>query len=308
MIVTAGLTPAWQQVMVFDAFHYGEVNRAAEVTWLAQGKVINAGIGAHFLGGPSLTLSTLGGPALTPIDEELKQLGVPCRWIVTAAATRVCTTILDRQRGVTTELVENGRTLTSAELAAFRDAYAAEVAAADVAVITGSLPTGAPAGYYRELVAQTPCAAVLDFRGPGLWDSLDLRPLVVKPNREELSHTVGRPLDDDAALLAAMRELNQRGAQWAVITQGAGPVWITSATETYRVQPLRVDPVVNPIGSGDAMAAGIAWAVRAGRTVPEAVRFGAAAAAENVRRLDTCRLDSARVEAQAAQVAIETVR
>lgn len=31
MIVAAGLTPAWQQIMRFEQFLPGEVNRAAEV-------------------------------------------------------------------------------------------------------------------------------------------------------------------------------------------------------------------------------------------------------------------------------------
>ena len=52
-ILSAGLSPAWQQIMVFREFRYAEVNRAAEVHWHAQGKVINAGIAAHHLGGPS---------------------------------------------------------------------------------------------------------------------------------------------------------------------------------------------------------------------------------------------------------------
>jgi hypothetical protein len=31
MILAAGLTPAWQQIYVFDRFHPGEVNRAIGV-------------------------------------------------------------------------------------------------------------------------------------------------------------------------------------------------------------------------------------------------------------------------------------
>ena len=93
---------------------------------------------------------------------------------------------------------------------------------------------------------------------------------------------MGRPLDDDRQLLEAMRSLNARGARWVVITQGAGPVWVTSAEQTYRFRPLPAEHVVNPIGSGDAMAAAMAWAIRAGRPMVEAVQLGMAAAAENL--------------------------
>lgn len=305
MILSAGLTPAWQQIMIFRSFRYGEVNRASEVHWYAQGKVLNAGIAAHHLGGPSLTLATVGGPPLAQIDREFAELGIPRRWVVTESATRVCTTILDRTTGVMTELVENGKTLRREELDEFRRAYAEEVARASVAIIAGSLPLGTPTSFYRELVERTPCPAVLDFRGEGLLATLDLRPLVVKPNREELAQTVGQPLQDDNQLLDAMRSLNRRGAEWVVITQGVGPVWVTSTSKTYQLHPLRVDDVINPIGSGDSMAAGIAWAIRAGRGIVDAVKMGIAAAAENVRRLDTGRVDPARVEQQAATVQVK---
>jgi tagatose 6-phosphate kinase len=305
MILSAGLTPAWQQIMIFRGFRYGEVNRACEVHWRAQGKVLNAGIAAHHLGGPSLTLATVGGPPLQAIDSEFAALDIPRRWIVTEAATRVCTTILDQVTGTMTELVENGKALRPEELAEFRRVYAEEAAKASVVVIAGSLPAGTPSTFYRELMERTPAPAVLDFRGEGLLDTLDLRPLVVKPNREELAQTVGRPLDSDERLVEAMRSLNGRGAQWVVVTQGAGPVWITSSTKTYRLEPPPVDKVVNPIGSGDALAAGIAWGIRDGRTLVDAVRIGIAAAADNLRRIDTCRLDSVRVLREAAAVGVD---
>ncbi len=305
MILSAGLTPAWQQILVFDSFRYGEVNRAAEVHWCASGKVFNAGIAAHHLGGPSLMLAPVGGPPREQIEREFEEIEIPCRFVPTQAATRVCTTILDRATGAITELVENGRPLSRAELGMFRTAYAEEAARAKVAVIIGSLPSAAPASLYRDLMKETPCPAVLDFRGEGLLSVLDLNPLVVKPNREELARTVGRPIDSDDELLQVMRSLNDRGARWVVVTQGASPVWVTSGSSTYRLLPPTPDEIVNPIACGDCMAAAIAWAIRDGRQMLDAVKFGIAAAAENLRDLLPCRLDLAKVEARAKDVHVE---
>ena len=306
-ILCAGLSPAWQQIMVFRSFRYGEVNRAAEVHWLAQGKVINAAIAAHHLGGPALALAPLGGPPLVSIEWALAELGLARRWVVTQVPTRVCTTILDQATETMTELIEESRPLAPAELDEFRRVYAEEAAKAAIVVLTGSLPIGTPSSLYRELVERTPCPAVLDFRGEGLLATLDLKPLVVKPNREELGQTVGRSLEDDGQLLDAMRSLNHRGAQWVVTTQGGRPVWLTSASKTYRLHSLPIDKVVNPLGSGDSMAAAIAWAIRDGRSIVDAVRLGIAAAAENLRRLDTGRLDAAVVERLARNVRVEEV-
>ena len=155
-ILCAGLSPAWQQLMVFRSFRYGEVNRAAEVHWLAQGKVINAAIAAHHLGGPALAVAPLGGSPLALIERELAELGLARRWVVTQLPTRVCTTILDQATETMTELIEESRPLAPAELDEFRRVYAEEAARAAVVVLTGSLPIGTPSSLYRELVERTP--------------------------------------------------------------------------------------------------------------------------------------------------------
>jgi fructose-1-phosphate kinase PfkB-like protein len=226
---------------------------------------------------------------------------------LTRAATRTCITLIDRATETITELVENGRPLTPAELGLFREVYAEEAAKADVAVIIGSLPAGTPDGFYRELVEQTPCRAVLDFRGEGLLSVLDRKPYVVKPNRDELGRTLGRSLESDDELVGAMRELNRRGSEWVVVTQGSRPVWVTSADAVYRLHPPPVERVVNPIGCGDAMAAAIAWATRDGRDAVDSVRLGIAASAENLRQLLPCRLDPAKVQKRAEEVRVEKV-
>jgi 1-phosphofructokinase family hexose kinase len=305
MLLSAGLTPSWQQIMVFDSLRPGEVNRARKVSWHAQGKVLNAGIAAHHLGGPSMTLAPLGGSPLIEIERQFAALGAPHRWIETQAATRVCTTLLDRATGATTELVENGRPLSDAELAAFHEAYVEETANAEAVVVTGSLPEGTPLSFYRDLLEHTSCPAVLDFRGEGLLETLDLKPYLVKPNREELAQTVGANLDDDGKLLSAMRLLNRRGAAWVIVTQSSRPVWVSSTTKLYRFHPIAVEKVVNPIGSGDAMAAGLAWATRAGWDIVRAVQFGIAAATENLRQLETCRLNPEHVHQMAEKVVVE---
>ncbi|MFO7903079.1 MAG: 1-phosphofructokinase family hexose kinase [Planctomycetota bacterium] len=308
MILSAGLTPAWQQILVFDWFRYGEVNRAAEVHWCASGKVFNAGIAVHHLGGESLTLATAGGLPLMPIRAEMESLGVPLEIVETESATRVCTTMLDRRTGTMTELVENGRPLSESELEAYAARFFEAAGEAEVVTFIGTLPRGTPPSYYRRLLENVSCPTVLDFRGEGLLGCLELKPTVIKPNREELERTVGHALDSNESLLAAMRSCNERGARWVVITDGPRAVWLTSRNETYRFPPPTVpqSDVVNPIGSGDSMAAAIAWAVRDGLSMPEAVRLGIGASVDNLAQLLPCRLCPDRVRKIADTVRIES--
>ena len=140
------------------------------------------------------------------------------------------------------------------------------------------LPSGAPAFALSRSGGMHPlCPMVLDFRGEGLLSVLDLKPYVVKPNREELGQTFGRSLDDDADLLAAMRRVESaRGAMGGRDARGRKPFGSVPSEHAYRLAPPRIAEVVNPIGCGDSLAAGIAWATRRGDSIVDAVRLESA--------------------------------
>lgn len=284
MILSAGLTPAWQQVLVFDTFTPDAVNRARQVHWCASGKVLNAARALHSLGGPCKALAPVGGTLGQAIGRDFARLGIAARWVEAARPTRVCTTILDSSRHSATELVPEAEPLSAEELDDFLAAYAEEAESASVVVLIGSLPPGTPTSLYRDLLARTPGRVVLDARGPELMQALPGKPFLVKPNRAELGRTLGRELPDDQVLFAAMREVNEAGAEWVVVTDGRNPAYASSQGQLHRLQPPARE-VVNPIGCGDCMAAGVAWTLGAGQAPLDAVRFGLAVAATKVGQL-----------------------
>jgi fructose-1-phosphate kinase PfkB-like protein len=323
--------------MVFDAFVPGTVNRAREVRWCGSGKVLNVGIALARLGTAdkrcsARVLSVIGARARAEIDQEFAELGIDCRWIETCAQTRICTTIVERSGGRTTELVENAPAVTADEIERFRAAFVEEAACADVVVLTGSLPpvashvashvaaslrdanaslrhgessigeTRPRETFYRELLESTCARAILDIRGPELLAALECQPFCVKPNRDELASTLNRALATDDDLHTGMRELNDRGAEWVVVTHGAAAVWATNDKKLYKFQPPRVENVVNAIGSGDCLAAGVAWATASGLDMLDAIQFGIAAAGDNVSQLLPARIDATRIARLMARV------
>lgn len=303
MILVAGLSPAWQQTVSLARLDVGEVNRARDVEWCASGKVLNVGRALHALGVPCRVLSTVGGMPGGEIQREFGDAGISCRWIETDAATRVCTTLLDEAAGVTTEIVENAQPISPLELERFVSAFTEEVSRADMVVFTGSLPPGAPATLYAELMERTTAPVLIDAQGPQLRAALAQRPLLVKPNREELARTLGRSIDSDSDLRAALEETRRLGAENVIVTQGPEWAWVASREGVHCARPpgLRV---VNPIGSGDCVAAGVAWALHSGEQLPQALRHGLAAAADNVGQLLPARLDANRVSTIARDIEV----
>jgi 1-phosphofructokinase family hexose kinase len=305
MIVAAGLTPAWQKILSFDRLVAGEVNRARDVQACASGKVLNVGVALAHLGANAVTITLAGGRPREAIAGELTRLGVRHQLISTHWATRECTTLLDLDAGQTTELVENAGPITTEELAAFEEVVAGAAASAQFVSLTGSLPAGAPRTLYRDLMPRLGNAQVaLDASGPELLAALERRPFLVKPNREELARTLGRPLTDDAQLHSAVAELHERGASWVVVSAGAGALWASGAGSCWRIQSLRVN-TVNPIGCGDCLLAGIVWGLSNGQSPLEAIRVGVAAAAENAQQLLPARIDPEQVLQLAKRVIAE---
>lgn len=304
MILAAGLTPAWQHIVRLAILQPGEVNRAAEAAWCASGKAINVGMALAALGAPCRVLAPLGGWSGQAIEQEFRLRSLNASWIAVEPPTRVCTTLLDAATGTTTEIVENAAALGAPELQACGDAYRTLADQATLVVLSGSLPRGTPPELYRTWLAQTRCPVILDIRGPELLECLPLHPRVVKPNREELAHTLGRPLVDRTALLGAMRELLERGAQAVVITQGDRPLLVAEGTQWWELTPARAAPIVNPIGCGDCLAAGLAWGLEQGRPFIEAIQIGMAAAAENVSHLLPARIDPERLPEWQRQIAV----
>jgi tagatose 6-phosphate kinase len=311
MILSAGLSPAWQQILTFDAIRVGHVNRATSAWWCASGKVLNVARAVQSLAGDGHTLCTLGGLSGEAIGAEFAADGIRATWIGTQTSTRVCTTLIDRSQTPpqVTELVENALPVTADELAAFEQAWHEQSADADLAVLTGSLPPvddlGRPTALWSRLLADGP-PAILDIRGAELLAALPHHPLLIKPNREELAATVGRPLEDQSDVITAMRELNAAGAEWVLVTDGARPALLSSSDELWRMMP-PTRAVVNSIGCGDCVAAGIAVALEAGETVVDAVRFGMAASVVNLGQLLPARVSLEQVEQTVQDVTVDEV-
>ena len=284
MIVAAGLTPAWQQILVFDRMRTGHVNRAKTAVWCGSGKVLNVGAVLHQLGAKSLTLCPVGGITGQQIRDNFAARGIPARWLATSAATRVCTTILDEETNATTELVENSAPLSEAELDEYATAFAEEARAASVVVLSGSLPQGTTTNYYRRLLERTPAKAILDVRGLELLECLPQRPFLVKPNREELAATIGRPLESEDDVTEAMSELRTLGAEWVVVSNGPAPLLALGPGGLDRFEPPRVH-VINPIGCGDALCAELALRIDQQWSVLEALRAAVVNASKRASEL-----------------------
>jgi tagatose 6-phosphate kinase len=306
VILVAGLSPAWQRILSFEKITLGEVNRASSLVECGSGKVINVAWAIHSMRHKMIMLTTLGGERGKKIGNTLnleRTFDYHAFW--TETETRICQTLLEPGR--TTELVEECLPLEAFELKKFEESFDLQISKANCLVLTGSVPEGVPHDFYRTLLEKTNCPTIVDAQGDLLRESLAGFPTVIKPNRAELSRTVGRELSSTAQVVTAAEELRTEGAKWVVVSDGPRSVIIVGPVGVYVVEPGAPDKIVNPIGCGDALTAGIALGLATEELNPvlQGTKLGVACALANLEQLLPCQFDQARVEELRSSLDIE---
>ena len=279
MILCLGTTPAVQRVMVFRALTLDAVNRALTTLDGAAGKSINVAKVLSALDAHPLAVGFLGGDRGECVRAALEERGIEHEFVRVAARTRQCLTVLDQTARTQTELVEESQAVAPADYDLLASIARRRLPGCRALILSGTLTPGGPVDFYARATAwaeEAGALSVVDAQGKPLLEALNARPGLVKPNRVELSATVQRELPDESAVLRAMRELRERGAQRVVVTAGKGATLAYDGLAAWRVSSPKID-ALNPIGSGDAFTAALTWRLVEGDDLGEACRWGAAA-------------------------------
>ena len=256
MIYTVTMNPAVDYLVYLDALRVGEIQRSAGEAFYFSGKGINVSKLLRTLGLESTALGFLAGFTGRAIADDLAACGIAQDFcFLPSGSTRINVKI---RHHAETDLNCKGPEVPSASLLAFFGKLDG-VRSGDLLVLSGSTARGLPKTVYADVlraVAGRGVRTVVDADGELLWNALPESPFLVKPNREELSALLGRPLTTDADVLDGARELQRRGAQNVLVSLGGdGAILLTDAGAVYRMGVARGE-CVNSIGAGDSMLAG----------------------------------------------------
>ncbi len=274
MILVVGLSPAWQRALWFGNVRLGSVNRARRVLETTAGKGPNVARIIGMLGGRSRLLTIAGGHRGRLVAQSLSQDGVNARVVRVEGESRLCQTLID-PRGAT-ELVEEVPPLGRNEVAKLLAVFDREIRSARMLVLVGSVPKGCGDDFYARLIRKArrrEIRVLVDAQTTQLQNAIREKPFLVRLANHELEEATDRQCHGPRGIENAARELLVAGVRWVVVSSGGGPVYAFSGGQSWRAMPPRIK-VVNPIGSGDAMMAGIACKLLGGEKVIDAVRFG----------------------------------
>ena len=260
MILTLTPNPSIDRtVALAGRLERGAVQRVVSVTSQGGGKGVNISRAAVTAGLPSVAV--LPAAKDDPFVHELLSAGIDCRPTLPAGEIRVNLTITEPD-GTTTKLNSPGATVTPAVLDDMARGVLLRAGSADWVVLAGSLPPGAPATWYAELVSAlrgTPAKVAVDTsEGPlaALVEALPgAAPDLMKPNGEELASFTGddpEVLENDPLAAAnAARTLVDKGVGAVLATLGGkGAVLVTAEGAWHAAPPPTI--VVSTVGAGDS--------------------------------------------------------
>lgn len=287
MIVVAGFNSAIDKRFDIDVLTAGEVHRARSVVAAPGGKGLHVAQTIAALGGEVHLVGVIDQAHRDLFETVLRARGVTFHGIV-APAIRTCLAIRERD-GRITELLEPGSLLDAAAVDGLMGTFRTLAARAKIAVLSGSVPPGCPEDVYASLVRDIQADGVrclVDASGDALCAAIEARPYLIKPNREETAMLRGVSVvnRDDAA--AAVQAFAVAGIKMPVVSMGElGALCPSDGDILHAIAPA-VD-VVNPVGSGDCMLGGIAYALSRGEAAAQALRLGVACGAANAASHDT---------------------
>jgi len=293
VILVVGPNPDWKKIYRISSMEVGGVNRLEAAEFFPAGKGANTARVLLGLGDAVLLLSYFGGSNGERFRRAIKAEGIPHRYVRTRGETRTCTTILEAKQ-LTTELIEPAAPLEPAEAERFDRLVARSLAKARLLIIAGTSLPGSPEDCYRSYVEKAKTrgiATILDsYRSHGRL-ALEAEPEVLKINLFELESLTGQSLAQAGKRKAALRRVRDTyGLQWIIITRGSQGVEGFDGRDFLHATAPRIQ-AQNPIGSGDAVTAGIAQALLRGHPLEQALRLGTALGTANCLNLYPGRIE-----------------
>jgi 1-phosphofructokinase len=279
MIVTFTANPSVDRTLEISQLARGGVMRATRARVDGGGKGVNVTRALAANGHASIAVLPSGGAEGAQLKGLLEAERLLVHPVPIAGAIRANVTIVEPD-GATTKINEPGPTLSDGEVAQLTDALLQAASGADWAVLSGSLPPGAPADWYATLTValhEQGVRVAVDTDGAGLPATFAAAPDLVKPNQRELAQASGMPVATRAEALAAVHRIRAAGARTVLASLGADGALLLEPGRGYHGSA-RVSAQRSTVGAGDAMLAGFLAAGGSGvQALAEAVAWGTAA-------------------------------
>jgi 1-phosphofructokinase family hexose kinase len=287
MIATVTLNPAIDVILEVSNLKINHYNKVLNAHTTSGGKGINVSKAVRGCGKETIAIGFLGGGRGRMIEEELRGLGITTNFWHIEEKTRSNTIVSDKETGQHTLLSETGPKITEYDLEMLKSIFYRVMSQCSVVTLSGSLPRGVPVNIYGDLISiakEREVKTILNTSGEQFIKGLEKKPFLAKPDLRESNRVFGIKIDKEKDAIKAAKEVVQRGAEIGVVSLQNEKDVIATRDEIWFAETT-YHKIVNIIGAGDALVAGLAIALsEEGKNLKEAIKFSMACALASALR------------------------
>jgi len=305
MIYTITLNPALDYIVHVDELVVGGINCNHSEEMIAGGKGINVSVMLHTLGVENIAIALVAGETGRFIERMVEAQGVETDFIyLDSGYTRINVKITAKE---STAINGIGPVIDERIIPAIMNKLG-NLSPDDLVVLAGSIPKTAPQSLYIDLVRNLKdlgAEIIIDTVGRLLKDLLPFKPLLIKPNTDELGEYFGKPINEPEDIIRHAKLLQLAGARNVLISRGSEGSILISEDQRIFIGNSPGGTVVNTVGCGDSMVAGFTAGYIQHKDVVEAYILSIAASSS--KAVCTTEVTAQSVQEMAKQVTFTRV-
>lgn len=279
MIYTLTLNTAIDMNIHCPPLHANKVTRTESARYFPNGKGVNVAVVLEHFGTPSSMLGFFGGFTGHFIVDTLSAQGFQVLPVWVEEPTRINVFINDGAQEY--KLVSPGSTVMPAPQ---RQLLAQLTALIDLdyLVISGSLPPGIDDSFYQDILEvcrNKQAEVILDISHACLNRLLEYRPLLIKPNDEEVKEIFGLEITNHQQAQVALKAMHALGARNILLTLGSKGLYFSDGNQVAFCNAPDIQ-LVSSACAGDAALAAFLSQWLPGHDLTHALRLASATGAD----------------------------
>ncbi|PRX40006.1 1-phosphofructokinase family hexose kinase [Salegentibacter salegens] len=256
----------------------GESNRITNIKEYPGGKATHIALALAELGSESMLYAFWGGSSGEWIKKQCLKKGVYTNGVNLLDNNRKCYTFLsDNKSFNNTEILEPGPSLTKKNWEDFKLGYIRLIEHTTILCMAGSWPKGVSSNTYAKLIQIGKSfgkRTILDCTGKQLHNALEVGFFGLHLNEHEAKSLCGSTSMEDL-----LQTLSGR-VELVALTRGSKGLELFYKGKLI-VANVKIEGMVSPVGSGDCLTAGIAYAVDKSFSPSKIAAYGVACGAAN---------------------------
>ncbi|MCS7201198.1 MAG: 1-phosphofructokinase family hexose kinase [Dictyoglomus sp.] len=258
MILTVTLNPSLDLTLFLSKLRIGRVHRSDKEILIPGGKGINISRTLKIFNEDTYVLGISGGKTGEILEEELRKREIPFDFVKMKKDIRFAVGIIETEnKRPTTVINGRGPEISMEDIYELKEKFKKLIINSKFVVLSGSIPPGVPSDIYSELLdisGNYPVIKVLDAQGDALKISLEKKPDIIKPNREEAEEILDFSIKTKRDLKRAGYFFKDKGIKYSLITLGEKGAFLATEEDMF----FATLPPIKGFnwGAGDAFLAG----------------------------------------------------